>query len=258
MPVNCEPADSLINRSRYIIMKAQLALALSCSGNGAGEDTADTLSEAQELGEKIISGMHRAKKSDIPALLECYSLLIRTVLQQTPDMDFISRQEESLISAWETGGSDIAESDIFRILSKPGANGETKTRRDRLHGSILKKWIDALEKYGKFPEATTSETYSRLALLMSADIDGYVTDAEEAKRRWYDSNKETEPERLGTTILETYRQYIASLPSQILDFENRLTLDNQILTILLSRKDLPSSTRSLHLLSLRYNALLLD
>lgn len=63
-------------------------------------------------------------------------------------------------------------------------------------------------------------------------------DAQEIKRKWYETNKVENRSSLIFQLLRSYRRFISYLPSEVLEFEEKIVLENKVLKKLSERKDL--------------------
>lgn len=233
------------------------------------------------------------KEEYIPELLDCYNLLHPIVFRQPLPQSIITAQLQRLFNAWQAGNKDIAESDLYALITlslrsvvskspivsdcstsipaseishfsgadtgshSPVASKDLSPDQLLTFLSLRDNWLTTLRTHNYFPEVTTYENYRRLTLLTEEPAIADISSDGE-KFRWYRHNHIEDLSTLSSRLLTCYRRYILSLPSAVLDFEQRTEQDTAILNELLRRKDLHPLDRKAYRLSLEYNCLLLD
>lgn len=101
---------------------------------------------------------------------------------------------------------------------------------------------------------TTYENYRRLSFIMRENLDRELSgNAERTKQQWYQLNKIDGLTTVSSIILIAYRHFGSSLFPSVLDYETQMTLDNQILSELSTRKDLSPHDREAFRFALQFN-----
>ncbi|MDE5878242.1 MAG: hypothetical protein K2H47_12205 [Muribaculaceae bacterium] len=287
--------------SRLLITELQLLGAGYYSNITRQQSELET--KARSLCAEIKQLLAVCKEEYIPELLDCLNLLHPIAFQQPLPQFIITTQLQRLFAAWQSGNKDIAESDLYALItlslrsstSKPSIDRSTSIVSDHptststseishssstdidshslSHSPVASKdlspdqlliflslrdnWLTTLRTHNYFPEVTTYENYRRLTLLTEEPAIADVSSDEE-KLRWYRHNRIEDLSTLSIHLLICYRRYILSLPSAVLNFEQRTEQDTAILHELLRRKDLHLLDREAYRLSLEYNRLLSD
>lgn len=249
-------ARSIMAYSHYLIMKAQIAGNFRFDGHRATSEEVEISTRCKSLCDNISRKLPICKLNDIPELLECYDILYRIGYRRIPDADFIDRFDRRFFNSWKAGNKGVEESKVFEIVAKKARNPQGKTDMEQVKAylSILDRWIVTLDRHSCFPNVTAYENYQRLALVMRERLDGYFSgNADEMKRRWYDHNKVDDLSTLSSVILRSYRRFVNSLSPSVIDFDEKMELDNRILIELSIRTDLHPYDRQAFRLALQYN-----
>ncbi len=249
-------AGSIMAYSHYLIMKAQLAGNFRLDGHRATSEEAEIALQCKSQCERISRKLHVCEVKDIPDMLECYDILYRIGYRRMPDADFIDRFDRRFFNSWKNGNKGVEESKVFEIVAKNARNPQGKTDMEQMKAylSILDRWIVMLDRHSCFPNVTAYENYQRLALIMREKLDSYFSgNADEMKRRWYDHNKVDDLSTLSSVILRSYRRFVNSLSPSVIDFDEKMELDNRILSKLSTRTDLHPYDRKAFRLAFEYN-----
>lgn len=238
--------------SRYLIMLGQMGGNLMIDGHKPSDEELRNGEMCRSMCEKLYEELQDCNPGEIAELLECYDILHRMGYRKAPEPKFLRGCRQRMFGAWKGGDRNVEESRIFAMAVSSG----DKEMKD----TLLDKWVKTLTKYGHFPDTTTHENYQRLSLIMREKLDRYFgTNADDMKRRWAAHNTVTDLSTLGTRMLQSYRRFASSLyPTVVDDFEEKVELDNRILTELINRHDLSHYDREAYRLALNYNRTLLD
>lgn len=249
-----DSAASLVADTHYLIMKGQLAGNLVLDGHKATSEERDIAKKLQELSERLARRLSVCKENEIADLLECYDLAYRIGFQRLPDKDFVSRHKDRIVKAWKAKRGHVEESSVFGAIASDVNYPTGYPNKDfaAAYKSILGNWISTLLKHGTFPAVSSYEKYQRLAMIMRENLDGIVVGARELKERWYRVNKVDDLSSLGSYILRSYRHFVTSLPTSVIDFKENITLTNRILRELSTRPDLPPHDREAFRLALDF------
>ncbi len=265
--------SDVIASSHLLITEFQLL------GVGHYPDVVSKQAELETKARSLCANIDRllpvCKDSDIPQLLDDYIFLYPIAFRQPLPQTILTTQLQRLFAAWQAGNKDIAESDIYAVIAislrAAGAQPSTvdtnplssitteAVTADQLVAflTLRDQWLATLQAHNYFPDVTTYENYRRLALLTDEPTLPN-SNSDEEKLRWYCHNRIDDLSTLSSRLLVCYRRYILSLPSSVLDFEQRTELDTTILNELLRRQDLHPLDREAYRLSITYNHLLLD
>lgn len=236
-------------------MKGQLVGNLVLDGHRYSSEERNIAAKFQELSRLLALRLSVCKEHEVADLLECYDMAIRIGFQRLPDNEVMSLHKNRLVKAWKTKKGYVEESCVFGMIS-----GEVKARtgcanRDfsSAYKSILENWITTLTRYDTFHGISSYEKYQRLAMIMRENLDRYVSNARELKKRWYNCNKVEDLSSLGSLILRSYFRFISSLTPSILGFEEKMMLDDRILRELSGRTDLDPHDREAFRLAIEFN-----
>lgn len=254
--VNMGDAKSIMAYSHYLVMKAQLAGNLRFDGHKASEEELEIARQCRTLCDRIARRLDVCKESNIPDLLECYDIVYRIGDKRLPDSNFVNRHKRRVLKAWKAGDKSIEESSVFGMIAPEVSYHPERADMEyvRAYISIRDRWIATLLKHDCFPGVTSYENYQRLAFMMRDKLDmelGY--DADNAKRRWCEHNRVNDLSSLGSLILRSYRRFISSLSSGIIDFHEKMELDCKIVEELSTRPDLDPYDREAYLIALEFN-----
>lgn len=244
---------STVAYSHYLIMKAQLAGNFRFDGHTPSDEEREIAVQCRQLCDSIAHRLPVCKEKDIPDYLECYDILYRVGNRTTPDAGVIDRHRARLFNSWKAGNRDIEESSLFGIIAPAVKSGPDKAGIEQVktYLSILDRWVVTLNQYSLFPDVSSCENYRRITLIMRENLDRYLSTASsEIKRRIYDRNRVDDLSTLPTVILRAYRHFIGSLPPGVIDFDDKMQLDNQILLQLAERPDLHPYDRAAYRLAL--------
>lgn len=242
-------ATALISRARLLIMQAQFAGSLVIDGHQASGDEQEIARECRGLARQIEETLPYCEAGEIAPLLECHDALHRLGYGCPPDPAFVRPLQRRVVEARAQGDRSIPESHLLAMaapLSRSGT-GEEAARMKEICAGLRDRWISALRKYSRFPDATAYETYQRLALLMQ-DTDAGVSRADLC--RWYDANRIDDLTAVSGMILGSYRRYVMTLFPAVLDYESRQALDTAVLEELARRRDLDPRDRQAYALAL--------
>ncbi len=228
--------------SRYLMMKAQIAGNLRFDGHSATDDERVVARQCRELSDRIARRLNTCKEGDIADLLDCYDIVYRIGNDALPDRDFMCRHKHRAFMAWKSGVGDVAESAVFGMIAPEVKYQRVKAREEYVDAylMILKNWIDTLGRHDTFLNVTAVENYRRLALVMKENLG---SDFHDAKLRWYKNNCVNDLSTLGTQILRSYQRFINSITTDILDFDEKMSIDQKIITELSTRTDLDPHDR---------------
>lgn len=252
---------SIMAYSRYLIMRAQLSGNLILDGHDASAEEEDVAAQCRALCDRIARRLQTGKESEIPELMECYDIIYRIGNKRVPDKDFIDRHKRRAFKAWKSGTISIDESKIIAMIAPYVSYCPQNADREYLEtsGEIKERWFAILMKYNHFPNTTAYEDYQRIALMMREDLTRYFDgDADKVKIGWYEANRVGDLSTLSSTILCSYRRFVGSLFPAVMDFEEKMELDNRILTELIGRTDLHPHDRQAFRLALQYNRDIID
>lgn len=263
IPVSAKTDDvrPISSYSHWLVMKAQTAGNLRFDGHAATAEEKLVAEQCRTLCDKISRLITLGKETDIPYLLECYDIAYRIGNNRMPDSDFINRHKRRVVKAWEAGDTKIEESAVFGMIASEVSYHPERADREyyKAYISIKEKWIAALVKNGCFHGVTSYENYQRLSMIMRENLDKELGNkADEAKRRWYAHNRVEDISTLSSTILRSYRRFISSLFPSILDFDEKMKLDNRIVSELSTRSDLNPYDREAFRLALEFNRGMID
>lgn len=256
MLVNFRDTKEITLYTHWLAMRGQLAGNFCIDGHGASEEETLVVEECRMLCENVSKHLNYCKVNEMPDLLECYDTAYRIGYKRLPNSDFINRHKRRVLRAWKAGDRSIEESSVFGIVATEVSCRPEKVDREYLNAylSIKEKWLATLLKHNYFPKVPAYENYQRLSLIMRENLDQDLGNkADVAKRRWYEHNRVDNLSTLGTTILRSYRRFIDSLYPSLLDFDEKLNLDNRILTELTTRTDLDPYDCEAFRLALEFN-----
>lgn len=258
---NLGDAKSIMEYSHYLVMRAQLAGNLRFDGHKASEEELEIAKQCRTLCDRIAMRLNVCKESDIPDLLECYDIVCRIGDKRLPDSNFVNRHKRRVLKAWKAGNRSIEESSVFGMIAPEVSYHPERADIEyvKAYMSIRDRWIATLMKHDCFPGVTSYENYQRLAFMMRDNLDkelGY--DACEVKRRWYEHNRVDDFSTLGSLILRSYRRFVSSLFSGIIDFDEKMELDCKIIEELSTRADLAPYDREAFRMALEFNMALID
>ncbi|MDE6668692.1 MAG: hypothetical protein K2K26_03285 [Muribaculaceae bacterium] len=258
--------SDVITSSHLLIIELQLL------GAGYYPDTVKKQSELETKACSLCGDIKQllsvCKEEHITELIDCLGFLHPIAFHQPLPQAIIIAQLQRLFNAWQAGNKDIAESDLYALITlslRSSAScslssvASTSLTDDQLLTflSLRDNWLTTLRTHNYFPEVTTYENYRRLTLLTEEPVIADISSDEE-KLRWYHHNRIDDFSTLSSSLLTCYRRYILSLPSAVLDFEQRTEQDTAILHELLRRKDLRPLDREAYRFSIEYNRLLSD
>lgn len=256
MTANFSDTRSITAYSHWLVMKAQTAGNLRFDGHTATMEEKLVAEQCRTLCDKISHRLAVSKGNDIPYLLECYDIAYRVGNRRMPDNAFIDRYKRRVLKAWKSGDRSIEESSVFSIVAHEAKYRPNEADKEYIgiYQTIKRKWIDTLVKHDRFQMVTAYKNYQRLALIMLENIDKELgSKACDAKRRWYEHNRVEDLKTLGSMILRSYRRFISSLLPTVLDFDEKMTLDNLILSELSTRPDLNPYDREAFRMALEFN-----
>lgn len=248
-----ETIEMLVDQVRYILAKAQIDGNMVFDGHAPSTKEKHNAEECRRLSRKVESSLHTCKANEISTLLGSYEFLYMIGHHRMPDADFVDTHKRRVIDAWKQGDKTIEESDVFGLIAFEGAHPTPTTNREyiSLYRTIKDRWLNTLAKFDRYPGVTANENYERLALIMRENLDDrFGSDTATKKRHWYEVNKVSDLSTLTTTLLATYRRFIASLPSGIITPSSHHALDTLILKTLSTRPDLTPPARASYSLSL--------
>lgn len=238
--------------ARWLTMRGQLAGNLRFDGHTPSDDESAIALMCRSHCGKLDKKLRACRESEISELLNGYELMYLIGYRRKPDASYVDGQRRRLFNAWQRGDKDIAESSIFGMIALHA--GRNDAEQFSAYNAILNRWINDLTQNGCFTGATSYENYHRLSHIMRLNLDSYISGhAEAVKRRWYEYNKVDDLSTLGTGILSSYRHFASSLWPGILSYDDRLSLDNRILSELTTRRDLNPYDRRAYSLALEYN-----
>lgn len=254
--VNMGDAKSIMAYSHYLVMKAQLAGNLRFDGHKASEEELEVAKQCRILYDRIATRLGICKESDIPDLLECYDIVYRIGDRRLPDSNFVNRHKRRVLRAWKADNRSIEESSVFGMIAPEVSYHPERADMEYVEAyiSIRDRWIATLLKHDFFPNVTAYENYQRLAFMMRANLDkelGYG--AYDVKLRWYEHNLVNDLSTLGSLILRSYRRFVGSLSSEIIDFDEKMELDCKIIEELSTRPDLDPYDREAFRMALEFN-----
>lgn len=262
-PVNIRPvannagdAGSIMGYTHYLMMNAQFAGNLRFDGHKATEEEVEVAERCRVLCDRITRRLALCKENDIPDMLECYDIAYRIGNRCVPDSGFINRQKRRVLKAWKSGFASVDESSVFGMVAPEVSRTPERAEREYVEAylSIKERWLRTLAAHNCFPGVTAYENYRRLALMMRERLDSRF-DGQDAdvKRRWYERNKVDDFSTLGSRILRCYRRFISSLSPAVMDFDQKMELDNCIIAELSTRQDLNPYDREAFRLALEFN-----
>ncbi|MDE7116096.1 MAG: hypothetical protein K2O56_06705 [Muribaculaceae bacterium] len=227
--------------SHYLAMKSQMSGMLVFDGHKATSEETSLRQECRRMSDRISLELSVCKEEEISLLLECYETMYRLGYSRMPDRRFIDTHRRRILDAWRRGNRRIAESQVYEISEE--------ARRE-----LSDRWLAALMEHGCFPGVTAYENYQRLALIMRENLDKELgDDADNAKHGWYEHNRVGDLSTLGSMILRSYRRFVGSLFPVILGFDEKMELDNRILSELSTRIDLTPHDRAAYRMALEFN-----
>ncbi len=227
-----EKVEDLLAQANYLVAKCRVDGNLTFDGHHKTVEETDNESRCRTLCLRIERALETCCVEEITSLLEMYELLHRLGYGKQPSygeqpsqnigygvqpsqyissgkqpsQDFLSYHRNRVYAAWRAGNRNIQESQIYPLL-KRSINGPPFAQ------TMLKNWVKTLLKHNRFPNVTTHENYQRLSLIMRENID------KELKRRWYEANRVDDLSTLSTSLLKTYRTFIATLFPSVLTYE---------------------------------------
>lgn len=261
MTGNFGDTRSIMAYTHWLVMRGQTAGNLRFDGHSATDEEKLVAEQCRALCDKISRRLAVSKENDIPELLECYDIAYRVGNRRMPDNAFIDRYKRCVLKAWKSGDRSIEESSVFGTVAPEVSYNPRKADREYVttYLSIKEKWLATLMRHKYFPNVTAYENYQRLALIMRENLDkelGY--DADDAKRGWYEHNRVEDLSTLGSMILRSYRSFAGSLYPAILDFDEKMDLDDRIIYELSGRADLDPYDHEAFRLALEYNKYIID
>lgn len=250
-----ETAKTLISRSLYVIMKSQLVGNMAFDGHTPSAEERKNSEDSRMLCGKIESQLQSCKVNEIPMLISCYDILYMIGNRRMPDKNAFDCHKRRVIDAWKRGDKTIEESEIMGLLAPEVAYHPDTASAEyvKIYKSIKDRWRDTLSKFDRFPEVTTKENYERLALIMRDDLDDHFgANSAKMKQRWYEANKVNDLTGLTTSILRSYHRFASALYPDVLNYDEKLSLESSILKELTTRPDLDHYTRESYRLSLAF------
>ena len=256
MTANLGDIKSITAYTHWLVMRGQLAGNLSFDGHSTTAEETLVAEKCRKLCDRISRYLAVCKENEIPELIECYDIAYRIGNRHMPDNAFIDRHKRRVLKAWKSGDRSIEESSVFGIVAPEVTYNPAKAGEEYVTAylSIKGKWLTTLTRHNYFPNVTAYENYQRLALIMRESLDkelGY--DADNAKRKWYEHNRVEDFSTLGSMVLRSYRRFIGSLSPSLLDFDEKLELDNRIISELSTRTDLDPYDREAFRMALEFN-----
>ncbi len=256
MTANFGDTKSITAYTHWLVMRGQTAGNLRFDGHSATDEEKLVAEQCRALCDKISRRLAVSKDNDIPELLECFDMAYRIGNKCMPDSAFINRHKRRVLKAWKAGERKIEESSMFGIVAPEVSYHPETADREYVtaYRSIKEKWIATLRKYDCFPDVTTYENYQRLSFIMRENLDLELGDnADDAKRGWYEHNRVEDLSALGSMILRSYRSFAGYLYPAILDFDEKMELDNRILSELSTRTNLDPYDREAFRMALEFN-----
>lgn len=224
--------EAIVLSAYNLMMQAQTAGLFIIDGHTPSPIEEEIARKARLHVSELEKAFQYCKEEDIPDLLESYDIMYRIGYSRMPDTRCIIKLQERFLNTWRGGNKNIAESQVYNILSAqlitPDIHISHQGHRELI--DMRRRWVEILKKYNRFPGVTSYENYQRLALMMQENLDEYFDgDATEAKRRWYEENRIDDFESLPCRLLRSYRQFALSLFPAVMDFDETQTLDTRIL-----------------------------
>lgn len=256
MTANLGDIKSITAYTHWLVMRGQLAGNLRFDGHSTTAEETLVAEKCRKLCDRISHYLAVSKENAIPDLLECYDIAYRVGNRRMPDNTFIDRYKHRVLKAWKSGDRSIEESSVFGIVAPEVSYHPEKADKEyvRAYLQIKEKWLATLMRHKYFPNVTAYENYQQLAFIMRENLDkelGY--DADDVKRRWYEHNRVEDFSTLGSMVLRSYRRFIGSLSPSLLDFDEKLELDNRIISELSTRTDLDPYDREAFRMALEFN-----
>lgn len=256
MTANLGDIRSITAYTHWLVMRGQLAGNLRFDGHSATAEETLVAEKCRKLCDRISRYLAVCKENEIPELIECYDIAYRVGNRRMPDNAFIDRHKRRVLKAWKSGDRSIEESSVFGIVAPEVSYHPEKADKEyvRAYLQIKEKWLATLIRHNYFPNVTAYENYQRLALIMRESLDkelGY--DADNVKHGWYKRNRIEELSTLGSMILRSYRSFTGSLYPAMLDFDEKMDIDNRIISELSTRPDLDPYDREAFRMALEFN-----
>lgn len=253
---NIPDVGAVMAYTHYLVMKGQIAGNLCFDGHIATVEETHVEEQCRAMCDKIRQLLAVSKEKDIPDLLECFDIAYRIGNRRMPDSVFINRYKRNVLRAWKAGDMEIEESSIFGIVAHEVSYHPKGTDREYVttYLSLKDKWVATLKKHDCFPDVTAYENYRRLALIMRDSLGKeFGCHADDMKRRWYYKNRVEDLSTLSSLLLRSYRRFVCSLSTAVIDFDEKMELDNRIIEELSTRPDLHPNDREAYRLASEFN-----
>lgn len=247
--------DDIVSRTHLIVMRAQIAGNFMLDGHEPTDEEVGIQMDAAKLANHVEHLLDICKDEDIVTLADCFDNVYRIGYKKMPAPSYIYRLHRRAFDAWKSGNKKIEESSVFTMIALKMTNPRIKVDEDQKQAycMILDRWVEIVDKFGRFPDVTTYENYIRLSLMRGHRIKDYYQDPTEIRRRWYEKNKVEDLSELSPMILQSYRRFISSMWPDVISFEDQLEIDNRILLELTGRQDLDPRDREACRLALHFN-----
>lgn len=215
----------VLAQTQSVLTRAQEAGCYTLDGHEPTEEELAVRIEATDLAADIAEMLKTSADAEILPLAECYDLLFRLGHRRMPDTSFMDTLYRRAFTAWKEGNRDIEESSVFAMIASRIRNPYFKVDPDqtRAYREILDRWLDTLDRFGRFPDVTTVENLTRLSLLARHRIRDRYSDPTAARRRWYEANKIDDTAGLSPAILRAYRRFLSSMTPDVIPYAASLT-----------------------------------
>lgn len=210
----------VLAQTQSVITRAQEAGSYSLDGHEPSDEELSVRMEATAIASDIADMLQACGDAEILPLAECYDLLFRLGHGRMPDTSFMDTLYRRAFNTWKSGNRGIEESSVFAMIAPRIRNPYFKVDEDQAQAyrEILDRWLDTLDRFGRFPDVTTVENLTRLSLLARHRIRDRYPDPTAARRRWYEANRIDDSAGLSPAILRAYRRFLSSMTPDVIPY----------------------------------------
>lgn len=175
--------ETVMAYSHYLVMKGQLMGMTIIDGHKPKPEELELRREMDRTCDKIVNLLSKCDARYIADLTSYYTILSMIGLHKLPDPAFINIQREKLFQCRKSGDKMIDESSVYSMLTRSNPSINIPGPQRQALTDLRERWLKSLKKYNTFSDITTYELYSRLSLIMEANVDSFFNGNSAAEKK---------------------------------------------------------------------------